>query len=89
MTWVTEHYKNPTDAQLAAEQARKILNELDIMCSCEYGQPPKESYFELRFNDTVIQAPSYVPVTKTCRKCELNNILYGIMDPDDVAGVFT
>jgi hypothetical protein len=85
MTWVTEHYKNPTEAQLLAEKARKMLHELEIECSCEYGECPKEHYFEFHGH----MYPSYAPVTKMCRKCELNNLLYNIQDPDDCAGSFT
>lgn len=85
MTWVTDRYKSPTQAQLQAEKARQMLHELDIQCSCEHGETPKEHYFE--FNGEMY--PSYVPIAKMCRKCELNNLLYAIQDPDDLASVFT
>lgn len=85
MTWVEDRYKNPTEAQLLAEKARKMLHELDIECTCEHGETPKEHYFEFHGH----MYPSYIPTTKMCRKCELNNLLYNIQDPDDMASVFT
>lgn len=83
-SWVEDRYKNPTQAQLLAEKAFKMLRELNIECSCEHGEPPKEHYFEFNGN----MYPGYVPVTKMCRKCQLNDLLYEIMDPDDVASIF-
>ena len=85
MTWVTDNYKNPTQAQLLAEKARRMLFELEIECSCVVGETPKEAYFEFHG----YPYPSYIPITKTCRKCELANILNNIEDPDDVASAYT
>lgn len=93
MTWVEERYKNPTEAQLLAEKARKMLHELDIPCSCEHGECPEEHHFgllvETENGAEIKYFPSYIPTTKMCRKCELNQVLYQIQDPDDAAGSFT
>jgi len=86
MTWVTDNYKNPTEAQLMAEKARKMLHDLDIPCDCKFGETPKEHYFTF---DDGNKYPSYIPTMKMCRKCELNNLLYCIQDPDDCAGNYT
>jgi len=85
MTWVTDNYKNPTQAQLLAEKARRMLFELEVECGCEIGECPKEAYFEFHGH----MYPSYSPVTKTCRRCELANILNNIEDPDDVSSAYT
>jgi uncharacterized protein (DUF983 family) len=85
VTWVNQMYKNPTQAQLLAEKARGMLHELGVECSCEHGETPEEYYFEFHGE----MYPSYIPTTKMCRKCELNNLLYGIQDPDDLASVYT
>ena len=86
-------YKQPTEAQKLADRALQKLNELEIECSCEHGETPKEHYFAWPMEGTSIpkgtMLPSYVPITKTCRKCELRNILVGISDPDDMASVYT
>ena len=86
-------YKQPTEAQKLADLALQKLNELEIECSCEYGECPEEYHFGLMLpTDDGMEIkyfPSYIPVTKTCRKCELRNILVGISDPDDLAGVYT
>ena len=93
MTWVTDNYKNPTQAQLLAEKARKMLFELEVECGCEIGECPKEAYFPWPMEGTSIpkgtMLPSYSPITKTCRRCELANILNNIEDPDDVSSAYT
>lgn len=91
-SWLHERYPHPTQAQVYAEQALSLLNELDVECGCEYGECPPEHYFAWPMEGTSIpkgtMLPSYAPVTKTCRKCELSNVLHGILDPDDKAGDF-
>lgn len=91
MSWVTERYKNPTQAQLLAGKARKMLHELNIPCECEHGEPT--SYFAWPMEGTGIpkgtMLPSSSTIIKMCKRCELNNILYNIEDPDDMASVFT
>ena len=89
MTWVEERYKNPTKAQLLAEKAKEMLNEIDVECVCEYGEPA--GYFAWPDEGPLKgkMVASYVPVTKTCKKCKLANILWEIADPDDMSGVFT
>jgi len=78
MTWTKGMYQNPTQAQLLAEKARKLFNELNIECKCEAGR-----------SDDGEMYPFYVPVTKMCKRCEVNNLLYLIQDPDDKASTFT
>lgn len=93
MNWLDSAYKNPTQAQQLAYQARSILTSLNLPCTCEHGDCPPEHYFPWPDDNGPIPKgtllPSYVPVTKTCKPCELSSILAHIIDPDDVAGVFT
>ena len=83
-SWVQERYKAPTKDQLLAEKARRILHGV-YKCSCEQGETPKDAYF--KFNGHWY--PSYIPITKTCNGCKVSGILNEIMDPDDMASIYT
>ena len=91
-SWLQDRYENPTEAQLYAEKALELLNELDIECGCVYSKCPEEHYFAWPIDGTSIpkgtMLPSYAPIEKVCRKCELSNVLHGILDPEDRAGDF-